>query len=74
MLNPLRRLMRTLARRLAAPEVAALSARVDRLEQALAESKSKNQELARQLNLQREKTRELYARTKDYAARLNARN
>ncbi|RYF67717.1 MAG: hypothetical protein EOO29_36420 [Comamonadaceae bacterium] len=71
--DPLNNLLRALQRKLAAPQLAVLKARVARLEQALAESRAKNQELARQLNEQREKTRELYAKTKDYAARLNAR-
>ena len=60
--------------RLAVPQIQALTGRVAQLEESLEQSNAKNQELARQLNQQREKTRELYAKTKSYAARLKARN
>ena len=48
----------------------ALVERQRRLESALANAKAKNESLALELGKQRQKTRELYQRNKEYADRL----
>ena len=65
-------IVRRLLGRLSGRREQQLELRIQRLEAALQDAKSRNAALAAQLNDQRAKTRELYARTKEYAARLNA--
>lgn len=72
MKSQFRKFIYWISRRIAGPELAALEARLKRTEAALTQAHARNQDLTQQLNQQREKTRELYARTKEYAARLNA--
>jgi predicted nucleic acid-binding Zn-ribbon protein len=69
----LHRISRRLGLMATGPEIPALTRRIQELEHALRVSQEKNRHLADQLRAQRDKTRELYARTKEYAARLNAR-
>jgi hypothetical protein len=50
-----------------------LQERVQSLEQALQECKHRNNYLVKELQAQREKTRALYQRTKEYAMRLKSK-
>jgi hypothetical protein len=67
MINAIRRLLA----RLGGSRELQLEQRIERLKSALAYAKARNILLAAQLQEQRNKTRELYARTKEYARRLN---
>ncbi|TCO80309.1 hypothetical protein EV699_11587 [Plasticicumulans lactativorans] len=54
-------------------QIGRLQRRVEYLESKLADCKQRNTDLVQQLAQQREKTRQLYLRTKEYAARLNVK-
>jgi len=70
MINPVHRVLACLCGR----RERQFEQRIQRLESALADAKARNALLATQLQEQRSKTRELYARTKEYARRLNDRS
>lgn len=55
-------------------QIGRLRQRIEYLESKLADCKQRNTDLVEQLAQQREKTRQLYLRTKEYAARLNAKD